>query len=71
VLKYIAIANVVGISAGFIAEALIDVPKSAIVALAVVAAVLAILAIWFEWLLPLAVAIGSVVLGIVAAKAVL
>jgi len=71
VLKYIAIANVVGIATGFIAEALIDVPKSAIVALAVVAAVLALLSIWFEWLLPLAVALGSVVLGIVAAKAVL
>jgi len=67
----IAIAATVGFSAGVLAETLIDVPKAAVMALAVVAAILAILAIWFEWLLPPAVALGAIVAGILLAKAAL
>jgi len=68
---YIAIAAVAGFSAGVLAEALIDVPKTAVVALAAIAIILAILSLWFEWLLPLAVALGAIVAGILLTKAAL
>jgi len=68
---YIAIAATVGFSAGVLAETLIDLPKTAVVALAAVAIILAILSIWFEWLLPLAIALGAVVAGILLTKAAL
>jgi len=68
----VAIAAVAGFSGGVLAETLTGgVPKTAVVALAAVAAAVAILSIWFEWLLPLAVALGAVVAGILLTKATL
>jgi len=67
---YVAIAAVAGFSGGVLAEALTGgVPKTAVVALAAVAAVLAILSLWFEWLFPLAVALGAMIAGILLIKA--